>query len=496
MPIQINSIISALDKPTSLAPFLVKDAFDVAGRTAMAQNQSGKHEAREKFIEEAGTSIFWLGGIPAGRWLGAKITKMISKINPEIHFKRINQEGVQNYFADEIESTGKKKFSAEELKGINLGQKAGKVAKIRQMLKEAKYVPNLSKGAYKKAHIAITAASVLTNLVILSVGLPKFNLYLSRKIIANEHKEKANKINANQPKTTSSTNPSIITQPTQELTENQKKPSFGSIKNFFKVKQLWNFTEMAENAQLEVTSSMLLLDYGISGSRITFLPRDNNERIENIVKEGGIILFFYQAGVWLKDGLEKLSNKIFKTPIDLDYKIITDKKFAQRLKETPNKDELFKFAKTDSEIDVIKFIDKELEGADKVNKSDKTKVFKNFTLQEAQKSGLIDVEYDDALGKWIRHSEKYIETDKVADLNKGLSKFWQQAVKSGESLEKVISKTKMAKGLAVFGNMAICSAALSFILPKIQYIIREHRTNTKAAPGIKVYQDMAEKNII
>lgn len=42
--------------------------------------------------------------------------------------------------------------------------------------------------------------------------------------------------------------------------------------------------------------------------------------------------------------------------------------------------------------------------------------------------------------------------------------------------------------------MMIYCASLSFIVPKIQYIIREHRTKTKSAPGIKMYQDLAKNN--
>lgn len=493
MPIQINSIISALDKPASLAPFFVKDAFDITGRTMMANNEGGKHEAREKAIEEVGTSLFWIGGIPAVRWLGGKLTKMVSKINPEIHFKRINTDGIQNYFADEIESEGKKKFSAEELKGINLGQKSGKLAKIKAALSKAGDIPNVKKmGTFKAAHIAITATAVLTNLAILSVGLPKFNQYLSRKIISKEHKDalnktkEGNKIQPNSDEFLSKT----------PLEKDSKNIKFGGFKDLTDVKSMFNFVKMAENAQLELTSSMLLLDYGISGSRVTFLPRDNNERIENVIKEGGIIIFFYKAGEWIKEGLANLADKTLKTPIDLDYKIITDKNFVKLLKGTSDKAKLFEFAKSDSEIDIIKFIDSELEGSEKITTTDETKVFKSLTLKEAQKAGLINVEYDEALGKWIRHSEKCIETDKVAKLNGHLKNFWEQAATSGKSLEKVISKTKMLKGLSVFTNLAICSASLSFILPKIQYMIREHRTKTKAAPGIKVYQEMADKNII
>lgn len=534
MVISLNTIISALDTPTSLAPFFLKDSFDVTGRTIMAKHEGGKHEAREKFIEEAGTSLFWIGGIPAVRWLAGKIAKKVGKIDPDIHFKRINCDGIQNYFADEIQENGKKKFV--DVSGINLGESKGKLKGIKENLLKSDYIVNGEKGLYKKYHKGVTAGAVLFNLVMLMVALPKFNQFLSRKIIAKEVKQQNENTNTTPPKTDE------VNFSSKKSEQKTKQQSFGtSLKDFVDFKNLFNFAQTAENAQLNVTSSMLLLDYGISGSRVTFIPRNNNERVEYAVKEGGIILFFYYAADWIKKGFAILANKAFKTPIDLDYRIINDKDFSNKMINHKNKDEVLGItqirdkeaelknlkAKTKdkatlkaleeeinnfNEVNIIKMIDKELYEAkiDKelleaktekelveLVKTKKNNVFKNFTLQMAQKSGLIDLEFDQEIGKWIRHSKKYIETEKIVDLNSNLANFVEKALASGEkNMEKILAKTKMAKGISTLGNIAICCASLSFILPSIQYKIREHRTQTKSAPGIKQYQEMAEKNLI
>lgn len=500
MPITLTSAISALDKPSSLIPFFVKDAFDVTGRTAMAYNESGKHEAREKFIEEAGTSLFWIGGIPAVRAISNKIFK--NKIDTDIHFKRINSKGPQGYFNKNI-------------KGVELGGE--KLAQI------SKKLAGEGLGNYTKFHKGTTIAGVGINLIMLMVALPMFNQFLSRKIIKKEI-ENQNKTSVQNYVDDISFNAKkkpTFTKFSNESNSDDKKPSFGSLaslKDFVDFKKLIDFRSVAEAAQLNPTASMLLLDYGISGSRVTFIPRDNNERIEYIVKEGGIILFFYYAADIIKSGLSKLSNKLFKTPIDLDYKVINDGEFAKEM-QSAHKSELFHFAKLQdfdakaakqagksgkeikaleekiadgNELSIIKFIDSELAKTKGIK--DKKDVFKNFTLKMAQKEGLIDVEYDNSLGKWIRHSKKYIKTDEVAKLSNNLKEFHENTLKSGLSFEKMISKTKGAKAAAVFGNIAICCASLSFILPAIQYKIREHRTKTNRAPGIKLYQEMAEKN--
>jgi hypothetical protein len=333
----------------------------------------------------------------------------------------------------------------------------------------------------------------------LTYALPKFNQWLSRKIIFNEAKQKETqktapiKVAENQkPKEHDNKTP----------TKGNGKQNFGSMKDLFDVKSMFNFTQVAEASQLNPTSSMLLLDYGISGSRVSFIPRDNNERIEYAVKEGGIILFFYQAADYIKKGFSVLSDKAGHVPIDLDYKVLGDKDFKSKLTSSPDKENLLKFVDADKkdELHVIKFIDKELAKAPKDPKLNKDDVLaNNFTLKMAHKQGILDIEYDHSLEKWTRHSKKYIETDKIVALNDNMRNFVDKACGkdakaiAADKIESAISKTKKLKAASIIGNIAICCASLSFFLPKLQYYIREKRTKTKTAPGIKVYQDRADK---
>lgn len=516
MPVSLNTVIAALDTPSSLLPFFVKDAFDITGRTAMAQSEGGKHEAREKFIEEAGTSLFWVAGIPIVRGIANKLFK--HKLDTDIHFKRINSSGIQGYFAGDVLQTVKEngkdvvknKFSKEDLVGIQLGGK--KLAEVQEKLKKSGFVVNGAKGKYKTFHMATTTTAVLFNLFMLAVALPKFNQYLSKKIIEKEVNDNAKKAEkeSNQHSnkvlagefTFGASNKKTFEQFLGQKNNTAKKVSFGSLKDFFKIKMLPKFEKMTEDAQLSATGSMLILDYGISGSRVTFVPRDNNERVEYAVKEGGIILFFYYAADFIKKGLAKMANKFFKTPIDLDYKVIQSKEFLNNMKKPQKKEELLNFVKVaendnKSELKIIKLIDKELANTSESTK--KENVFKNFTLKMAQTEGLVDVEYDEGLNKWIRNSKKYIETDKLIELNKKLNNFYEKAFAqikdkaNNKTLDQIVSKTKNVKMASVLANMAICCAALSYVLPKIQYMIREHRTQTKSAPGIKVYQELAKK---
>lgn len=538
MPISLNTAISALDTPSSLLPFFVKDACDITGRTVMANNEGGKHEAREKFIEEFGTSVCWVFGIPAIRKIINHFAK--NRFDTSIQFKRINTDGIQNYYADKLDTTSletvadnakktiTKKFSPEDLKGIILGGE--KLEAIKDKLNKTGFKPNGAKGGYKTYHVGVTTAAVLVNLVLLTFAIPQLNQLLSRKLISKEINSNKNNSNENPPDAVSfGTNNKVELNDFLNTSKhnqnkkpsNNKNQSFGSLKDLLEFKNLFNFADMAEKAQLNPVNGMLLLDYGISGSRVTITPRNNNERIENAIKEGGIIFFFYYAADIIKGQLAKIADKYLNTPIDLDYKILNNKDFKDKFKNPHNKDELLKFVELEkddakAELKVIKMIDQELANAPKVKEMPKDQkainllkesVFKNFTLQMAQKEGLIDVEYDNELEKWIRDSKKYIQTDKVIDLNKNLKTFYDKALyeitkstkqiknsSTPKTIEDIISKTKKVKIASIFANMAICCASLSFIVPKIQYMIREHRTKTKAAPGIKMYQELAAEN--
>lgn len=492
MTISFNTILSSLDTPNSLLPFFVKDAFDNTGRTIMAHREGGRHEARERFIEETGTSIFWIGGIPAVRAISNKLFK--NKFDTDIHFKRINTKGVQNYFAEDVLEDNEAKFSMQNLEGIELGGE--KLKSVKDKLKKAGYKPNVSLGKYKNFHMGTSIAAVAINFFMLTYALPKSNQWLSKHIIFNETKQ--NKVE-NPIKTKPKTQPWF--KKSFDKNKNTETNHFGSLKELFDFKSLFNFTQLSEGAQLNPTNSMLLLDYGISGSRVTFLPRDNNERIENAVKEAGIILFFYQAAEYIKKGFSYVANKFGNVPIDLDYKVIGDKDFKEKLSSSSDKEDLLKFVDEEkNEINIIKFIDKELAKAPKDAHMKKEEVLNNnFTLKMAHKQGSLDIEYDESLGKWIRHSKKYIETDKIVALNENMRNFMDKAfgkdtkIIPSDKVNSAIAKTKGLKAFSVLGNIAICCVSLSFLLPKLQYFIREKRTKTKTAPGIKVYKDMADK---
>ena len=68
MMINAAKIFSTLGNPNSLIPLGVKDASSCLGMTA-SSFVTGKEEGVDRFIDEFGTEILWLGGIPTYKWL-------------------------------------------------------------------------------------------------------------------------------------------------------------------------------------------------------------------------------------------------------------------------------------------------------------------------------------------------------------------------------------------------------------------------------------------
>lgn len=528
MSMNLAGLVTAFEKPTTLYPFVAKDVVDNTGRTVMAYKESGKHEARERFIEEGGTGLFWIGGIPAVRWLANKFIAPLVKVDPDIHISRVllPKESAQAYKGQKLveltEKYVKNKVSPEAASKVC--QNAGDLAKN-----------------YKRYHFGVTFAAIAINFFMLTVALPRFNQGLSKKIIvdgadkSNNNIQKDKNINVKKAGITatsaiaaqtaiSNTGNGVFSK-VQKSPANQNNIKFTGLGGFFNVKEAFDIMSIAKASQVNPTNSMLLLDYGIAGSRTFVNPRNNDERVENAVKEGGIILFFYQAASWIEKGLKSLSKKAFKAPIALDYKAIANEDYKKALKSikamedsdvknakinklhsfvdiSKYRDELkalekaklskkLKNEKIDKinvqlEKDVIKFID------DNLNKVDKNGEFDNLTLKLAQKTKLIALEKTTD-GGLKRNSKKFIDIDAVIDLHDGIKEFTTAALEHGSPVEEFLTKAKKVKGAAVFGNMAICSVTLCYLLPKLQYLIREKRTGSKSYPGVRGYEEMAKK---
>ncbi len=474
-----TNILSSLDSSTSLLPLLVKDTANTAGRTMMAEKTGGEHEGRERFIEEAGTAALWLGGIPLFRKIFDKTVFKAYGLNSEISINKIFKKSPQQ-------------LSETELKKLSPDAPTALVGK--KLIKK-----------YKHLHISKFLVSTLVPFALLTLVLPKLNQKLSEKIIIEralkekEQRKKSDNLNSFQGKS-----PEFSSNINNAKLSNLKNLEKKFVKNTlapinFAGNKNASFTGMgsimeragggllnaAAGAETNAVGNLCLLDFGITGNRVTFVPRNNQERAEYAFKEGSFLFFIFFAQNLIDKGFKSLSKK-FKLPVDLDFKILSSKHFKEKMKEVYNSNTKEKARHLTQFTEQIKPQNIEKDAYNFIKNNHKNDKF--YTLQAAKEIGIIKTTKNGEL-----NSIKYIDIKKVEKLSKNIGNFATTMKESKFKPEEFIKRAKNLKTAFLVANFAICSAALGYILPKLQYIFREKVYGSKEYPGIRAYKQEAEE---
>ncbi len=470
--LNVASVFSALGNNASLTPIIVKDTLSNAGVVTMAykqgskeSKQAGLHDARERFIEDNTTSLVWLGGIPllkkvfdkgvANNIFGFRQFKDLGKdALAKTNAKLLNQENVQN-LASNLQKYSDEIAKSPKLKGLT--DEAGKV------------LSNVSK--FKKMTMAKAAFATLIPLGLLGFVLPKLNQLITKNACQKEQKQKQ----ADFVKMTKTCSERAFKGYEKKHNLNN---TFASFISTAKDSKGVSFTGLG-NKLVDIFNSnvanMAILDSGIATGRVA-TARNDNEAWEKGLREAGLIFFIYKGG----DVFAKLFNKIgnaLKTPINLDSKILTDKSFQESVKKAvidPQYKKQFLSFVEGGEKEIINMIDDQIKAGG----------LKTETLKFAQKLGLIDV-IDD-----VRNPLKYVQTGKIASLNKDIKNFVKAAVDSGNP-EKLIKKVVRGKRLSIIANLGVCVAATAYFIPKALYWFREKVTGTPVMPGLEEYSQKA-----
>ncbi|MDD3149894.1 MAG: hypothetical protein PHV68_03590 [Candidatus Gastranaerophilales bacterium] len=444
-----TKIFSSLASDSSLAGLATKDMVENVGRTVMEKKESskvseelGNYAAKEKCIEEFGTSALWLGGIPLLKKAFNSTVFKKAGLNANADYDLFEKQGIQS-----IENNVKKFADS----GKEIVKEAAKIAEKQDLYKK------LSK---------IRAVSTTGIALVALFAFPVANhMYTKKNIVDTEERKEYNSNIIHKPTFTAFTN--IVS-----------KPSFtgGSFLTWL--------ANPLNNTQV--------LDLGISAGRVSSsrpitgaaFPEKHAEAIEVGAKELGVVYFLYQGGKHIAKGLEKAFAK-FGKPIALPFEVLADEKLSKKLQDAikPGKiqDEVLNFTKK-GEAEIINFIDDELKAGNGE--------FKNFTLKAAQKSGLIDVV------EGIRNPLKKINTDKIVELNKELGKFIEAGAEAGTkeiTSDNFVKNILNNKKAAVAINIASCCIALSYIIPKAQYSLRKALTGSHGSPGVAEYKNQFSK---
>lgn len=270
--VSVAKIYSTLGNPNSLIPLAVKDVSATAGMTA-GSFVTGKEEGQDRFIDEAGTEVIWLLGIPA-----------FKKLFDLTVFKALGFDS---------------KFDARNLKDKDVLEKIKQYAPDDSIKSEIDKILKNSK-TFKNAAMAKFVVS--TALTIGSyIGLTRFKQkYTAKKIrenlIAeyNAKVEKENKEKENNEPSSTATNPSF--------------KGLGSI---------------AESFAFSPVRNMWILDGCITGERLKD-SRSPQEFFGYAIKEAFTLCFMYYAGNKIQNMLEHRAKVEYNKSIGLDARVLED----------------------------------------------------------------------------------------------------------------------------------------------------------------------------
>ncbi len=298
----IVDIISAIGNNSSVYPLIVRDCgIEVPSKVILTYRQNLKdskqmayNATRERLIDEYGTSLIWLGGIPAVSKLCDWSIKKLG-YNPNVNLSLLKENSKQG-----LEYNIKKfqKLAPNEVKDME------KVLK--------------NKSTYQKLLAGKFILSTAIPVALMGYFLPKFNFALTDKI---RQKQEARKEEVR-----------ILKKSLEPARE--QEISFKGV--------------TAALANMSTVHKMAITDGGLTIGRVG-TARNKYEKMELGFKMSMMMFLNFVAPIWIAKGFDSFSNKIFKTNVNLDPNLLNDKEF---LKDIEN----CKFKMPEGEI--IDFLDK------------------------------------------------------------------------------------------------------------------------------------------
>lgn len=456
MSMLINTI-SAIGNNNSFAPLLVRDCgIEAPAKVSQRYNQNAKeskimakHATRECIIDEYGSSIIWLGGVPA---VEAVCNKIIDKkgLNSLVNFKLLDDNKNAMSEIDRAQQgvdINIKKFSKSSAKDV---------LDAVEDLKKAK----ANKGFFQKLTVSKYTAAIAIPVALMGFVLPKSNFALSRYLLKKDaekglipdkylkDKDFAQNINKTQTEKDAANEYNKL-----YTAANVKYNTFSTFKEQSKQTSFTGFASFMTG--LTQQQKMAMTDGGLGAGRIG-TSRRKNEAIENGIRTAGMMYLNFVAPKQIDKGLDKVIFKTFGINCDLDPKIIANKRFLAAVRAD-------KLDLPKSQEEVIDFID-----------NNPKSIFSKIAEQKGEvrflKSG-------------NRDPRCYVDTEKVFNLSKKMEEFGQNARLSGD-VKKYAKKALGAKTANILANIAISSTLLAVCLPQLQFAVRKLFFKSDVDPGL------------
>lgn len=344
MPI-INpaKIYSTLGNPNSLVPLMLKDMSSTAGMTA-SSFVTGKEEGQDRFIDEIGTQIIWLCGIPAFKWIFDKTVFKILKLDS--------------------------KFDVRNVKNNDIFQKTKEYAPDDAVKKEIELIEKNKKTFTNAVKAKFLVSTGLT--IAAYIGLTHFKQKYTEKQIRQNLIDEYNK--------------------TKEQNEQSGKDGKNQVS--------FKGSKVLEYFAYSPVKNMYILDGAITGERLKD-SRSKQEFIGYTIKEGSTLCFMYYAGARIQKAIEKHVLKKHNKSIELDARVIESAdlqkvfedgsienslKMFDSIKSSGNKKDavaLYDFIHKNPENMIVK-VAKQSDIIQMYNKTDKIDTRKYIDLEEVE----------------------------------------------------------------------------------------------------------------
>lgn len=385
--VNVAAIFSTLGNPNSLIPLAVKDVSSTTAITA-SSFFTGKEEGQDRLIDEVGTQIIWLLGIPAFKWLFDKTVFKAYGLDSKFDVRNLKDKDVFEKIK-EYAPTDKVKENLEKI-----GNKQGVFKNV------ALYKFFFATGATIASYIGLTRAK---------------QHYTENQIKQNlikEHYKKQEKENT--------------------LTSARENSTFKGIGKEGKYNSVDSTSfkgigEIVKNFAFSPVKNMWILDGAITGERL-YDSRSPQEFMGYSIKEGLYLFFMYYAGNRIQKALEKRADKKFNKSIGLDARVIEGGKLQKAFEDGSVKESLEAFAKIkdNSDAEIYEFLMKNPE-------NDVVKVAKDSDIIALyEKTNKVD-------------TRKFIDMEKIKKTHEKIDKLYNQFLKATEGFEELQTKILDAK---------------------------------------------------
>lgn len=285
------NLISAIGNNASIYPLIVRDCgIENPVKIGMTYNQNLKvskqmanNAFRERTIDEYGSSIVWLGGIPLMNSICDWGMRKLG-FDPKVNINLLKEEGEQGlkYNIDKF-----KKYAPEEVKSLE------------------KVLQNKSK--YQKLLAGKFVLSTTIPIILMGYILPKSNFALTAKLKKRQEAVKP------------------LIEDTMRAERKYQLPSKDKISPSFK-------GIASSLANMSTVNKMAVTDGGLTIGRVA-TARNKYEKMENGFKMTMMMFLNFVAPIWIAKGLDGLSGKLFNTNVNLDPMLMNDKNFVKSIKE-------------------------------------------------------------------------------------------------------------------------------------------------------------------